>query len=185
MQGPDVCRTMWENDDPRALFMKRLIRQRAVEFMRSPKYMRLLRHRNDLAVRDQRMFGHIWAEYGTNVYQLIAEAHGETWDAETEEKERYRAEHDASESEPEKIEAPVNQKKRGHDDLVAAREGGARERQHQLQGEPEKSIRLLEEDEGRGKRACCEEEGPAAKKEGRARSGSFYRRAGSREPSES
>jgi len=183
MQGPDVCSSMWENDDPRALFMKRLIRQRAVEFMRSPKYMRLLRHRNDLAVRDQRMFGHIWAEYGTNVYQLIAEAHGETWDAETEEKERYRAEHDASE--PEKIEAPVNQKKRGHDDLVAAREGGARERQHQLQGEPEKSIRLLEEDEGRGKRACCEEEGPAAKKEGRARRGSFYRRAGSREPSES
>ena len=166
-------------------FMTRLKEERAQMFMRDREYMKTLRFKYEVARDMQKMFGKIWAEHGTDVFQLIAEAHGETWDAETEEKERYRAEHDASESEPEKIEAPVNQKKRGHDDLVAAREGGARERQHQLQGEPEKSIRLLEEDEGRGKRACCEEEGPAAKKEGRARSGSFYRRAGSREPSES
>ena len=175
MQGPDVSSSMWENDDPRAVFMRRLIRQRAVEFMRSPKYLRSLRFRNDLAVRDQRMFGHIWEEYKTNVYQLIAEAHGETWDAETEQKEQYRARHDAAALQ-EKIEAPVNQRERD-DDLVAAREAGSREREHQLQGEPEASIRLVEEDEGRGgcKKACCEE--ARAEEEGR-RSGRFYRRAG-------
>ena len=105
MQGPDVSSSMWENDDPRAVFMRRLIRQRAVEFMRSPKYLRSLRFRNDLAIRDQKMFGHIWEEYETNVYQLIAEAHGETWDAETEEKEQYRARHDAAASAAPKIEA--------------------------------------------------------------------------------
>ena len=177
MQGPDVSSSMWENDDPRAVFMRRLIRQRAVEFMRSPKYLRSLRFRNDLAIRDQKMFGHIWEEYETNVYQLIAEAHGETWDAETEEKEQYRARHDAAASASPKIEAAVNQRIRGHDDLVAARETGSLEREHQLQGEPEKSIRLVEEDEGRdgGKKACEE---ARAEEEGRARSGSFYRRAG-------
>ena len=176
MQGPDVSSSMWENDDPRAVFMRRLIRQRAVEFMRSPKYLRSLRFRNDLAVRDQRMFGHIWEEYKTNVYQLIAEAHGETWDAETEEKEQYRARHDAAASAVQKIEAPVNQKGT-HDDLVAARETGSLEREHQLQGEPEKSIRLVEEDEGRdgGKKACEE---ARAEEEGRARSGSGSRTAG-------
>ena len=34
----------------------------------------------------QKLFGKVWEEYGTNVYRLIAEAHGEPWDAEDEEK---------------------------------------------------------------------------------------------------
>ena len=167
----------WEDNDPAAKFMRRLVRERAVEFMRSPDYLLPLRFDYERARRDQKHFGHIWEEYGTNVFQLIAEAHGETWDAETEEKEQYRARHDAAASAVQKIEAPVNQRIRGHDDLVAARETGSREREHQLQGEPEKSIRLVEEDEGRdgGKKACEE---ARAEEEGRARSGSFYRRAG-------
>ena len=163
---------MWENDDPRAVFMQRLVRERAVEFMQCPKYLRSLRHRNDLAIRDQKMFGHVWASYYTNVYQLIAKAHGETWDAETEEKERSRA---ADASQPRKI-APVNQRADRDDNVVAACEKGTRGGQHELQGQHETGVRVVEEDEGRGE--VCGAEETAKTEIGRARSGSFYRRAG-------
>ena len=47
---------------------------RAREFMRDAEFMRSLRYDNDTARRLQRSFGKIWAEYGTDVYQIIADA---------------------------------------------------------------------------------------------------------------
>ena len=78
----------WEADSESASarFMKRLIRSRAVEFMHSPDYLKSLRFDYARATSNQKRFGHIWEEYGTNIFQLIAEAHGENWDAEDEEK---------------------------------------------------------------------------------------------------
>ena len=121
---------VWEAESATTLFWKRLIRERAVEFMRSPDYLRALRHRNDQAREDQKRFGHIWEEYGTNVYQLIAEACGETWDEEDD------AKCPAAEERHAKKEAAVNQKEAiaSDDDLVATREASACERVDELQG---------------------------------------------------
>ena len=156
-----------------AHIMRRLVRDRAVEFMRCPEYLKPLRFDYERAKRDQKRFGEIWAEYGTNVYQLIAKAHGETWDAETEEKERSRA---ADASHPRKIAPAVNQRADRDDNVVAACEKGTRGGQHELQGQHETGVRVVEEDEGRGE--VCGAEETAKTEIGRARSGSFYRRAG-------
>lgn len=163
---------MWENDDPRKRFMQRLIRERAIEFMQSPEYLKKLRFDYDRAKADQKLFGEIWGEYGTSVFQLIAEAHGETWDAEDDEKMCV------------KKEVAINQRvKENDDDLAGAREESARERLDLVQGEPEESLVVLEEGQGRseivlrsgGSRA--EEAATTAAQSGRRR-GNFYRLAG-------
>ena len=154
----------WDEEDPRQRFWKRLVRERALEFMKCPTYMRKLRFNYDQAKSDQKLFGHIWAEYGTNVFQLIAEAHGETWDAEDEEKHCV------------KKDVAVNQRKEPiDDDLVGAREESPRERQHLLQGEPEASLGVLEEEQGEVGNA---EEEEAAREGRKGRREGFYRRAG-------
>jgi len=148
---------VWEDETPAARFMRRLVRQRAIEFMRSPDYLKPLRYDFERAKRDQKRFGHIWKEYGTDIFQLIAEAHGENWDAEDEEKK----------------EAAVNQ--RGsiqNDDLVATCEKSTRERQHQLQGKPEASLGVVEEDQGEGDQIL------EAREKSKSRRDDFYRRAG-------
>ncbi len=61
----------WEDEAPEARFMRRLIRERAVEFMRNPAYLKRLRYDYERARADQKMFGHIWEEYGTNIFELI------------------------------------------------------------------------------------------------------------------
>ena len=156
---------VWEAESATARFWKRLIRERAVEFMRSPDYLRALRHRDDQAREDQKRFGHIWEEYGTNVYQLIAEACGETWDEEDD------AKCPAAEARPAKKEVAVNQKGAiaSDDNVVATCEASARERLDELQGKFEESFRELEE----AKRREAEEKG---QEKGRAEE--FYRRAG-------
>ena len=155
---------VWDQEDPRQRFWKRLVRERAVEFLKCPDYMKKLRFNYEQAKSDQALFGDIWAEYGTNVFQLIAEAHGETWDAEDEEKHCV------------KKDVAVNQRKEPiDDDLVGARQESARERQHLLQGEPEASLGVLEEEQGQVGNAEEEEaarQGPQGRREG------FYRRAG-------
>ena len=161
----------WEDDDPRAKFMRRLVRERAVEFMRCPEYLLPLRFDYERARRDQKHFGHIWEEYGTNVYRLIAEAHGENWDAEDEEKQMY-----ASRAPTKKKEVAITQRAQPqNDDLVTTREAGPRERLDELQGEPEASLGVLEEEQGQVGNAEEEEaarQGPQGRREG------FYRRAG-------
>ena len=159
---------MWDEEDPKERFWARLIRERAMEFMRCPSYLRKLRFNYDQAKSDQKLFGKIWSEYGTNVFQLIAEAHGESWDAEDEEK------HCVKKGVPRKKEVAVNQRKRD-DDLVAAREAGPRERLDELQGKPEASLGVLEEEQGEVGNA---EEEEAAREGRKGRREGFYRRAG-------
>ena len=128
----------WEDDSPRARFWSRLVRQRAEQFMRDEEYLRSLRHRNEFAKHDQKLFGAIWAEHGTNVYKLIAGACGEVWDDEDEEKNASR----------EKNIAAITQ--REDDNLAPAREGGPQGGQHQLQGIAQASERLVEGEKGQG-----------------------------------
>ena len=156
---------VWEDppSDAAKTFLNKLRRQRAIEFMRNDAYMRSLRHDYDRARSDQKAFGAIWAEYGTDVYKLIAESCGERWDAEDEEKFAGGA--------TKKKGTQVNQRKK-HDDLVAAREESPRKRQHEFQGKPEARERVLEEDQGQSR--CPQKEGPK-----KGRSNEFYRRAGS------
>ena len=160
---------VWEDENPAARFMRRLVRDRAVEFMRCPEYLKPLRFDYERAKRDQKRFGEIWAEYGTNIFQLIAEAHGENWDAEDEEKHR------------EKKEVAITQRATAYnDDLVTARETGPLERQHQLQGKLEESVRVVEEDQGKGGEilgGARKTEKEAREKE-KSRREDFYRRAG-------
>jgi hypothetical protein len=154
---------MWEDETPAARFMRRLVRKRAVEFMRNVEYLKRLRYNYDQAKMDQKMFGHVWEEYGTNIFELIAEAHGENWDP------------DAPTGL--KKEAAVNQRRtKQNDDVVATCEKGARERQHQLQGQSEASLSVLEEDKG-----CFDEDSKTeteAREESKGRREDFYRRAG-------
>ena len=154
---------MWEDETPAARFMRRLVRKRAVEFMRNVEYLKQLRYNYDQAKMDQKMFGHVWEEYGTNIFELIAEAHGENWDADA----------DAG---PKK-EAAVNQKRTvHHDDVVATREESTRERKHQLQGQSEASLGVVEEDQGSIDDVCKTE--TEAREESKGRRADFYRRAG-------
>jgi len=160
----------WEDDSPIARFWGRLVRERALEFMKSKAYLKKLRYNYEQAKSDQKLFGTIWEEYGTNVFQLIAEAYGETWDAEDEEKRTF----DCSV----KKEVAVNQREDVPDaDLVGTREESARERIDELQGKPEAGVRVLEEDEGRARQGSCAEE-EEAPKESKGRREDFYRRAG-------
>ena len=150
----------WDDEGPTARFWKRLVRERALEFMRSPDYLKGLRYDNKRAVADQKAFGHIWEEFDTNVYQLIAGAHGESWDEEDEQKEMQRVA-----TAPNKT-PPLHQRQ-NDDNLVAACETSTLGGEHLLQGEFEASEQELEEgrkEEGKGKGVC--------------RRGGFYRAAG-------
>ena len=156
---------MWTNESLHARFRRQLIRQRAIANMQNVEYLRQLRYCNDLAKRDQRLFGQIWEEHGTNVYKLIAGACGETWDEEDEQKTAFALK---------KIDA-INKGLKGNtsdDDLDATREKGARERQHQLQGIAQASVHLVEK--GRSSESGpekSEEARPEEEGEGRARGG--------------
>ena len=165
--------TAWEAESSAARFMKRLVRDRALEFMRSPDYLRPLRFDYERAKQDQKRFGEIWAEYGTNVYQLIAESYGETWDAEDEEKH-------AGALRKKKESAITQRTLPRNDDVVAAREEGPRQRLDEFQGKPEASELVLEKEQGREIRlgGGPEEKARAQEKGGGGRGEDFYARAG-------
>ena len=135
---------------------------RAREFMRDAEFMRSLRYDNDTARRLQRSFGKIWAEYGTDVYQIIADASLDL-----------------------KKTVAVNQK--ANDDVDRAREKGSRGWEHEFQGVPEESKRELEEEKGPcgpkrgGSKASPQKDcSPQKEKEEvqRLRRAGFYRDAG-------
>jgi hypothetical protein len=131
----------------------------------------------------QKVYGDVWREYGTDVFRLIAEAHGETWDAEDEEKNTFEA------TAKKKGAVKPKGKKLKHDDLVAAREESPRRGLDELQREPEEGLSELEEDEGlqgrqlwRRKGAEEEAKGPSRPQKEeevhRLRREGFYRTAG-------
>ena len=163
-----MSHAMWDNDDPKARFWRRLIRERAIDFMRSKDFLRSLRCNYEESRKLQKRFGKVWAEYGTDIFELVAEACGENWDLEDEQKS-------ASARDVEKKGPAVN--KIGDDDLVATRESRSCERLDQLQGVPEKSECVLEKDKGQIDWSEEEEEGWEETEKG-GRSADFYRRAG-------
>ena len=154
-EGLPFSKIMWE--DPVENFWACLVRDRAIEFMHSTSFLRSLRQKHDDAKRLQKRFGHVWQEYDTDIYKLIAEGCGENWDLE-------------------KKDTAVNQENKGDDNLVAARETGTRERLDELQGIVEESECVLEEEEGQVSKGKRQEEIKSSKR-GR-RSADFYRRAG-------
>ena len=167
---------MWEDDSPHARFWRKLIRQRARMFMGHREYLQTLRGNYEEAKRMQKRFGHVWAEYGTDIYKLTAEACGENWDFEDEEKNAFARS-------AVKKEAAVKQNK--DDNLAPARQAGSRRGLDQLQGISQESECVLEEEEGllgsSGKEGT-QKEGPQKEarqeEEGRGRRDDFYRRAG-------
>ena len=152
---------MWEEEENvHCAFLRKLTERRARECMQSVPFLQFLRTDYDKARVNQKLFGHVYARYGTDIYKLIAKACNEVWDEEDEEKNAFRCS---------KKEAAVKQ--REYDDLAPAREKGSRSRQHELQGVSEASERLLEK--GRSEQT--------SKKGSQAQAGrgeSFYRRAG-------
>lgn len=158
---------VWEDNSPAAKFWRQLVRDRATEYMRDPLFLRDMRHDYTMVREYQKRFGRVWAEYGTDIYKLIAEACGECWDT------------DGGMQDEEKKEAAVNQRIED-DNLVAAREEDPRGREHELQGKPEASLGLLEEGRCSRRRKGSAEEAAPKEKSGKSRRGEdFYRRAGS------
>lgn len=154
---------MWEeHENAHYAFLRKLTETRAREYMSDVAFLRLLRNNYELAAINQKLFGHVYEEYGTSIYKLIAEACNEVWDDEDEQKNAFRCS---------KKEAAVKQ--RAHDDLAPAREKGSRSRQHELQGVSEASERLLE----KGRSEQTSSKGPQAQTAS-GRGESFYRRAG-------
>ena len=170
----DPIMQCWDDEHPAARFLRRLRRQRARELMRDKDYLRRIRFKHEVALSDQKAYGSVWAEYGTNVYQLIAEATNGWAPSEDDQKS-------AAYIPPPKKEGAVNSKGDQTDDnLVAAREAGPRERFDELQGKPEASELVVEEDQGREirLRGGAEEEEARAQEKGGGRGEDFYARAG-------
>ena len=165
---------MWEDDNPHARFWRKLIGQRAVALMRNREYLQTLRQNYEEAKRMQKLFGHVWAEYGTDIYQLTAEACGENWDFDCSDRDEEKTAF--ARSAEQKKEAAVKQK---DDDLAATRQAGSLRGIDKLQGISQKSECVLEEEEegllgGKSpqKEARQEEEGSGGRR------ADFYRRAG-------
>jgi len=128
---------MWEDDNPHARFWRKLIGQRAVALMRNREYLQTLRQNYEEAKRMQKLFGHVWAEYGTDIYQLTAEACGENWDFDCSDRDEEKTAF--ARSAEQKKEAAVKQK---DDDLAATRQAGSRRGLDQLQGLSRERVRL-------------------------------------------
>ena len=79
------------NDGSHARFWRELMNENVDQLLESPKLLRHMRHNHDLVRRYQRRFGNIFEERNLNLYQLIANACGEVWDEEDEEKHQKSA----------------------------------------------------------------------------------------------
>ena len=161
---------LWKEDSAHGRFWAQLIQENADQRMLDKEYLKRLRYRHDLAMEDQKRFGHIWARHNTNIYKLIASACGEVWDNEDEEKQRSRESASA-------LQKTGCIPTKGNDNLDRAREESSRSRQHKLQGIPQASIGLVEESEkgqsssGPGSGSSPKETAAAQEEESRAGGG--------------
>ena len=167
---------------PQEAFLDRLLRQRVASMLEKPEHLKYLRRDHSKLKRLQRLFGRYLDEANTSMYKLVAAAHGESWDFEDDEKNPDRNRTDADSGGPADF-FPGVQGKGKDDDLVGAREEGARLWEHELQREPQASERVVEEAEGLGGKGTENEaQGPQEEGRGRgarrARSRSFYEQAG-------
>ena len=132
---------VWEDNSPHAKFWRQLLNHRVDLLVHSKDWLKDLRYRHDEVQWWNRRAGHIFEERGINLYQMIAEAHGECWDAEDEEK------HAGAHKHAENVVPPVLKKKPRQKHAVSL--------DHPLQGsvrsrEEEKcELQVLPSDEGR------------------------------------
>ena len=79
----------WAQEEPIVRFWRRLLNENVDQLVNDPEKFLLKHMRHDHAmVKDyQKRFGQILDERGLNLYKLIAEACGEVWDEEDEEKQ--------------------------------------------------------------------------------------------------
>ena len=96
------------DDSAHANFWRRLLNQRVDELVNSVKWLKSLRYRNDEMKWWQKRCGHIFEERGLNLYELVAQSHGECWempeyDEATFKKEWGNPTQDEEKSAPEKI----------------------------------------------------------------------------------
>jgi len=77
---------MWIDDSPHVRFWRELLNSRVDSLVSSPDWLRGLRYDHKAVKWWQKRCGHIFEERGLNLYHLIAEANGECWDEEDEQK---------------------------------------------------------------------------------------------------
>ena len=77
---------IWSDPGPHEVFLRELMNSRVDELVNSPGWLKRMRYRNEEVLWWNKRAGYIFEERGLNLYQLIAEAHGECWDNEDEEK---------------------------------------------------------------------------------------------------
>jgi hypothetical protein len=77
---------MWVDTSPHVTFLRKLMNNRVDELVNSQEWLKRMRYRHDEVRWWQKRAGDIFEERGINLYQLIAQAHGECWDDEDEEK---------------------------------------------------------------------------------------------------
>ena len=78
---------VWTDDDnPHKKFLRTLLNNRVTEMVGSERWLKSLRYKHDEVRWWQKRAGYIFEERGINLYQLIAQAHGECWDNEDEQK---------------------------------------------------------------------------------------------------
>ena len=77
---------VWEDDSPHAKFWRQLLNNRVDELVNTQDWLKRLRYRHDEVKWWNKRCGHIFEERGLNLYQLIAQSHGECWDEEDEQK---------------------------------------------------------------------------------------------------
>ena len=133
--------SVWNVETAHQRFWRRLLNQNIDRLIRDPEKFLLkhMRYDNAMAKDYQKRYSTILAERGTSMYKLIAEACGEQWDSEDEQK---------CPSQLEKKCVPSNQRNQGnHDDLDRTREIGVLERQglgDEVQGRPASGSEDLE-----------------------------------------
>ena len=76
----------WADDGPHAKFWRKLMNQRVDQLVNSQEWLKSLRFRWKELCWWQKRAGPILEERGINLYELVARAHGECWDAEDDEK---------------------------------------------------------------------------------------------------
>ena len=152
-------------------------------YMNHREYLQTLRGNYEEAKQLQKRFGQVWAEYGTDVYKLTAEACGENWDFDSARGDSLQDEEKSAfaRAAANKKEAAVEQNK--DDNLAPARQAGPRRGLDQLQGISQEGECVLEEEEGvRGLLGRSQKVEEARQEEekgsGGGRRADFYRRAG-------
>ena len=77
---------VWNDQGPHERFLRQLMNSRVDELVNSQNWLKQLRYRHEEVHWWNKRAGYIFEERGINLYQLIAQAHGECWDNEDEEK---------------------------------------------------------------------------------------------------